>query len=89
MVRTMTSKTELKIRLKFWQSALEKKREAYLALIDGGVKSYTIGDRSLTRFDVDTLFKEIEDAENKVDELTAMLNGQRQRKAFGITPRNW
>ena len=28
--------TELKARLAFWRSALEKLREAYLALLDGG-----------------------------------------------------
>lgn len=85
----MANKTELQIRLDFWQAALQKKRAAYLALLDGGVKSYTIDDRSLTRFDLDTLLKEIEEAERKVDELMAMLKGGKPRKAFGIVPRNW
>lgn len=81
--------TELKARLAFWTSALEKKRTAYLALLDGGVKSYTIDDRSLTRFDLDTLSKEIKEDERKVDELTAMVQGRKPRKAVGIVPRNW
>lgn len=85
----MVNKTELRIRLDFWQTALQKKRAAYLALVDGGVKSYTIDDRSLTRFDMDTLLNEIKEAERKVDELTAMMQGQKPRKAFGIVPRNW
>ncbi|MCF8017829.1 MAG: hypothetical protein K9L62_00390 [Vallitaleaceae bacterium] len=85
----MADKTEIIARLEFWKSALQKKRSAYLALIDGGVKSYTIDDRSLTRFDLDTLSKEIKEAERKVDELTAMVNGRKSRKAFGIVPRNW
>lgn len=85
----MISITELKARLEFWRSALTKKRAAYLALIDGGVKSYTIDDRTLTRFDLDTLSKEIEEAERKVDELTAMSAGQKPRKAFGIVPREF
>lgn len=33
-------KVELRARLDFWQSALSKLRAAYLALVDGGVKSY-------------------------------------------------
>ena len=37
---SMANKTELKARLEFWKSALEKLQEAYLALLDGGVKSY-------------------------------------------------
>ena len=85
----MANMTELKIRLKFWQDALVKMRAAYLALVDGGVQSYTIDDRSLTRFDLPALLKEIEEAEKKVDELTALTNGRKSRKAFGIVPRNW
>ena len=81
--------TELQTRLTFWKSALEKKRSAYLALIDGGVKSYTIDDRSLTRFDLNILSDEIKEAERKVDELTAMVGGRKPRKAFGVVPRNW
>lgn len=82
-------KTELMARLDFRQSALKKLREAYLALVDGRVKSYTIDDRQLTRFDLPDLQKEIEVAERKVDELTAQLNAQRPRRAFGVIPRDW
>lgn len=85
----MANKTELRARLQFWQSALEKLRTAYLALINGGVKSYMIDDRQLTRFDLPELQKEIEDAEQKVDELTALLAGNRPRRAFGVIPRDW
>jgi len=86
---TMATITEIKIRLKFWQDALVKMRAAYLALVDGGVQSYTIDDRSLTRFDLPVLLKEIEDAEKKVDELTALVRGGKPRRAFGIVPKNW
>jgi len=85
----LADKIEIQARLDFWKSALAKKRAAYLALLDGGVKSYTIDDRSLTRFDLDTLAKEIEEAERKVDELTAMVAGRKPRKAFGVIPRDW
>ena len=43
----------------------------------------------LTRFDLPDLKDEIEDAEKKVDELLAELNGRKPRKAFGIVPRDW
>jgi len=89
MVITLADITELNIRLKFWQDALVKMRAAYLALVDGGVQSYAIDDRSLTRFDLPSLLKEIEDAEKKVDELTALVQGRKSRKAFGVVPRNW
>ena len=82
-------RTELKARIAFKKSALEKLRAAYLALIDGRVKSYSIDDRSLTRFDLDTLKDEIDEMEHELDELEALLAGKRPRKAFGIVPRDW
>lgn len=85
----MADMTDVKIRLNFWRSAYEKLTAAYIALVDGRVKSYTIDDRQLTRFDLGTLKDEIEEAEQKIDELTALLNGRRSRKAFGVIPRDW
>lgn len=82
-------KVEIKARLEFWKSTLQSLRAAYLALVDGRVKSYRINDRELTRFDLGSLKSEIEAAEKKVDELTALLNGGRPRRAFGILPRDW
>ena len=85
----MVTKEEIRERLVFWKSALIKLRKAYLALVDGGVQSYTIDDRTLTKFDLPDLLKDIEQAEQKVDELTALLGGKKPRKAFGIVPRSW
>lgn len=82
-------RTELKARLAFWQSALQKLREAYIALLDGGAKSYRIGNEELTRLDLATLHKRIEEAEKKVDELTALLNGGSPWRAFSVTPMDW
>lgn len=85
----MTNKVELQSRLAFWKSALEKLQKAYLALVDGSVKSYRIDDRELTRFDLPDLHDEIEAAQKQVDELTALLGSQRPRKAFGVIPRDF
>lgn len=85
----MANRTEIKARLEFWREALTKLRKAYLALLDGGVKSYSIDDRTLTRFDLPELQDKIEEAERKVDELEALLNGGRARKSFAILPRDW
>ena len=83
------SKTELKARLAFWRSALEKLREAYLALLDGGVKSYKIDNRELTRLDLASLQQHIGEAEKQVDELEALLAGSHARRAFAVTPMDW
>ena len=85
----MADKVELRARLEFRRDALKELRKAYLALVKGGVKSYMIDDRQLTRFDLPALRKEIEAAEAEIDELENLLNGQRPRRAFGILPRDW
>lgn len=85
----MANAVELRARLDFWQKALEKLRTAYLKLLDGGVKSYRIDDRELTRFDLPRLQDEIEAAEKKMDELTALLEGQKPRRAVAVIPRDW
>ncbi len=85
----MADITEQNARLQFWTDALTKMRAAYLALVDGGVKSYAIGDRNLTRFDIPDLLNEIKAVEKKVDELTALTKGRKARKALGVVPRNW
>lgn len=85
----MADKVEIRARLQFRKDALTKLRAAYLALVDGGVKSYTIDDRTLTRFDLPALKKEISEAENDVDALTAQLNDRKPRRAFGVVPMDW
>lgn len=82
-------KTEAKARLEFWKKTLEQLRTAYLNLLDGGVKSYSINNRELTRFDLPDLKDQIEDAERKVDYLEGLVADKRPRKAFGIVPRDW
>ena len=81
--------TELKARLEFHKDALKNLRIAYVKLLSGGVKSYTIDDRSLTRLDLDKLKNEIKDEEAAVDELEEQLKGRRPRRAFGVLPRDW
>ena len=76
-------------RLTYWRGQLARLMDAYVKLVEGGVKSYQIDDRSLTRFDLPSLKKAIEDAEEKVDQYEALLEGQKPRKAFGVIPRDW
>ena len=77
-------------RLAFKEDALSKLMDAYIALVSGGVKSYTIDDRQLTRFDIDVLSDEIRTLENEIDALESMLEGNmKPRKAFGVLPRDW
>ena len=84
----MASKTILEKRLTFRTKALEKLYDAYTALVDGGVKSYMIDDRQLTRFDLPALSEEIKTMESEIDALEAELAGKKRRKAFGVIPRD-
>lgn len=83
------NQTELRARLAFWQDALDKLRKAYLALLDSGAKSYKLDDMELTRLDLSALSKRIEEAEAKVDELTALVDGRSARRAFAVVMRDW
>lgn len=85
----MPKKTEIQKRLAFRQEMLDELREAYTALVKGGVKSYRIHNRELTRFDISALAEEIRKMEEEVDTLEAQLAGQGPRKAYGVIPRDW
>ena len=85
----MTDKTTLKARLTVHTKAYEKLCDAYLKLLEGGVKSYTIDDRSLTKFDLPDLKQEMLEEEKIIDELQGLIAGEAPRKAFGVLPRDW
>lgn len=85
----MTSKVEIRARLDFWKKSLEALQKAYLALLDGEVKSYKLKDRELTMLDLPSLFKEIKETEQRVDELEALASGGSRRKAVGVIPMDW
>lgn len=82
-------KTVIQERLVYWQGVYEKYQEAYVALIEGGVKSYMIDDRNLTRFDLDTIARLMSEAEAKIDEYEALLDGGGRRKSVGVIIRDW
>ena len=83
------TRAEAKVMYEYYAALVDKLMKAKLALVDGGVKSYTIDDRSLTRFDIDMLTDELEDAIKKRDEYEALMNGWKRRKAVGFVPRDW
>ena len=84
----MASKTVLKMRLEQRKAMLEECYKAYSALLSGGVKSYAIGSRNLTRFDIDELWDMIKTLESEVDQLESQLAGGGRRKAVGVIPRD-
>lgn len=85
----MADEVELRARRDFRQRALERLRDAYIKLVEGGVKSYMLDDRQLTKLDLPALKKEIKDLEGEIDELDKLLANARPRRAFGVIPRDW
>ena len=69
---------------------LYKAREKEM-ISQGGVQMYTIGSRSLQRYQ--TSLAQVQDMvdklRNRVRELEAELAGQSPRRALGIVPRDW
>ena len=83
------TKVEIRIDIDFHKSAKKKLQDAYLAIADGGVQSYSIGSRSLTKHDLEKIRAEIAGHDKAIAELTAALNGRGRRRAVGIVPRDW
>lgn len=85
----MATRVFIEKKLAFKRKALDKLYDAYLKLLDGGVKSYMIDDRQLTRFDLPALSEEIQKMEDEIAALEAQLDGGGARKAFAVIPRDW
>lgn len=86
----MASTATLKVQLERRKTALNAAWAAYTALLDGQVKSYAIGSRNLTRFDLPQLEETIAKLEKEVAALEEQIqNGGRRRKAVGVVPRDW
>ena len=83
------TKAEIQLDIEFHKSAKQKLQKAYLAIADGGVQSYSIGSRSLTKHDLEKIRAEIAGHDKAISELTAALNGRGRRRAVGIVPRDW
>ena len=85
----MTTREQAKVMYEYYDKLIDKLITAKLALVEGGVKSYSIDDRTLTKFDIDKLGMEIEDAVKKRSEYEALMNGRRPRKAVAVVPRDF
>ena len=87
----MRTRAQIKRRLDKVNERLELYYEKENALLSQkGVQSYTIGSRSVSRYQYSLDIKsQIEALENERDELENMLAGIKPRKAIGVVPRDW
>ena len=59
-------------------------------LTNEGVQSYSIGSRSVTRYQYSSnIKKQIEELEKERDKLENLLEGRKPRKAVAVVPRDW
>ena len=88
-MRKTREQIEYQLSIKRNRLDLYLKREA--EMLDGGVQSYGIGSRNLSRYNTDlaAIRAAIKELEDDIAALEALLNGQRPRKAVGVVPRDW
>ncbi len=84
-----TRKERVEKQIAFRERTLDALYDAYEALAAGRVKSYRIDDRDLTYLDIGTLWNQIKEIEEEINELTAEMNGAGARKAVAVVPRDW
>lgn len=70
----------------YYTERIDQLIQAQTALTSGGVKSYTIADRSITKFDLPGLSKELDSAVEKQSYYDAILKGKPTRAIVGIVP---
>ena len=60
-------------------------------MLSGGVQSYGIGSRNLTRYNTDlsAIREAIKQLKQEIAELEAELAGGKPRRAVGVVPRDW
>jgi len=60
-------------------------------MLSGGVQSYGIGSRNLTRYNTDlaAIRDTIKELKQEIAELEAELAGGKPRRAVGVVPRDW
>ena len=84
-----------KARIKEKLDAKRARLNAYLdretEMLTGGVQSYGIGSRNLTRYQTDlaNVRAAIKELEKEIEQLENQLSGRANRRAIGVVPRDW
>lgn len=87
-MKMKTQKRQLAIKMReHYSKLLDKLLDAQIQLsTSGGVKSYTIGDRQLTRYDLGDIDKQIQNCLEKINEYDRILNGKSVRQTGHVIP---
>lgn len=82
------TRAEARTYYEYYSKLVDKLMAAKLALVSSGAKSYIVDDVTLTRFDIDKLSADLDDAIKKKAMYEALMNGRKARKAVGVIPRD-
>ena len=85
------STTDIQETIKRKEARLERYYDREAEMLTGGVQSYGIGSRNLTRYQTDlaNIRAAIKELEAEIKELKAKAEGRGVRKAVGVVPRDW
>ena len=84
-------KASIKKKLDAKQTRLSAYLDRETEMLTGGVQSYGIGSRNLTRYQTDlaNIRAAIKELEKEIDQLEKQLSGRSIRRAIGVVPRDW
>lgn len=82
----MISKKTARKMYNYYTERIDQLIQAQTALTAGGVKSYTIGDRQITKFDLLRLSEELEKAVEMQSYYDNLLHSRPTRNMVGIVP---
>lgn len=87
----MKTRKTIEAELAFKRGRLELYLNREAEMLSGGVQSYGIGSRNLTRYNTDlsTIRSAIKELEEEISILEAACSCQKARKAVGVVPRDW
>ena len=85
------TRAEIRDEIKRAKERLELYYAREKEMLAGGVQSYGIGGRNLTRYntDLNAIRTAIEELKNQISELEAVEQGKSKRKAVSIVLRDW
>lgn len=84
-------KARIKEKLETKKARLSAYLDRETEMLTGGVQSYGIGSRNLTRYqtDLSNIRAAITELEKEIEQLENQLSGRASRKAIGVVPRDW